>query len=92
MRANRQFEGRVSGQLGSAFLAQLLRRMNSASPSAVRTPSQELFLIWCWPRCRGLCYCFQKGVLLCFGLFFPQQIVADLPRKSHPFQLFSGHA
>jgi hypothetical protein len=29
-------------------------------------------------------YLFFKGVLLCFGLFFPQQIVADLPQENHP--------
>ena len=90
MRANRRSEGGVAGELGSYFLVQLLRRMNSAPPSAVRTPPQELFLIWCWPRCRGLCIIFQKRILLCFGLFFPQQILADLPRENRPHSIIFG--
>ena len=89
MRANRRSEARVSGELGSYFLAQLLRRMNSAAPSAVRT-AQELILIWCWPPCRGLCIIFSRGVLLYFGLFFLQRTVADLPRENHPFSTIFG--
>jgi len=70
MRANRRSDGRVPGELGSYFLAQLLRRMNSAPPLAVRTPAQELFLIWCWPPCQGLCIIFQgvfSCILICFS-------------------------
>jgi len=64
--------------------------MNSALPSAIRTPIPRAFLIWFWPPCRGVCIIFQRGVLLCFGLFFPQHAVADLPRENRPSQLIFG--
>jgi hypothetical protein len=91
MRATRRFEGRLSGEQGSYFLAQLLRRMNSAPPSAVRTPSQELFFDLVLASVPRDVVLFLKRVFSCVLVrFFHSRSWRICRGRNHPHSIIFG--